>query len=451
MHKVLPVDRLRWIGIRFLDRNGRTFEFEGEIYRAIYQRKAAHVRGLFETGLVSRLVERGWLIDTEMTDLEVPGFGLVLRHRRAPFTHATGSYHWTGSLLLRAAQTYLDLNMELAMHDLCLVDGQGANIAQIDCCRPVWIDFGSIVPLEEPKTGLATYARFFGNPLKLLGRSSQLGQITRQLIRGGGIHDHELASLSLSPERALRRGIQRARGLIERAQLASGDLRSRRRRALEMAHGELPSHLPAIATRWGEYSKKSSLPPGYEQSSPRARAILEVLKRLRPKQVVDLACNAGFFSFMAARQGAEVLAVDYDEAAVEKLDVFARECREPLSVTSACFDVMREARQHVVLPQGDLVLALALTHHLSLSQSYPFAHIASVFARYSRHALVVEFMPNGCGGKKGAEALPEWYTQDNFLKAFQMHFQRVEIIPYDMGTAAPRTLVVCEGKLDRLS
>ena len=44
---------------------------------------------------------------------------------------------------------------------------------------------------------------------------------------------------------------------------------------------------------------------------------------------------------MAARQGAEVFAADYDEVAVEKLYGLARTCDERLSITVACYDLTR--------------------------------------------------------------------------------------------------------------
>ena len=145
-----------------------------------------------------------------------------------------------------------------------------------------------------------------------------------------------------------------------------------------------------------------------------------------------------------ARQGAEVFAVDYDEGAIEKLYELARGCGERISVTSACADL---TRPNPVKPQAELVLALALTHHLSLSQHFPFAHIAENLVGYCTRALIVEYMPNGLGGVRvKPDPLPEWYTLEKFMEAFRRHFQSVEVVTYPAENASPRTMVLCDGK-----
>lgn len=442
---LLPTDRLRWIGCRFRDPNGRTFEFEGGIYRAIYPGKVAHVRHLFESGLVAQFVERGWLIESEMTALEVPGYALVLRHRRAPFAFATGSHQWTRSLLLDAARVYIDFNLALAAHGLSLVDGHSGNFAQVDCCRPVWLDFGSIVPLTDPAAGLNALLKHFINPLKLLSRSAVAGRMARTMIREGGIADAELLGLAARPERILRLFLRAAPAIVERVRFArGGDLVQQRRRRLEIAREHLPARFPVISTKWTGYDKSGALPANYDGLGPRRAAVLAIMQRLRPRQVIDLACNAGFFSFMAARQGAEVFAVDFDEGAIEKLYELARGCGERLSVTSACADLTRPI---AVKPQAELVLALALTHHIALTQNFPWSYIAENLAGYSSRALVVEYMPNGlCGVRRKLEPLPAWYTLDQFMEAFRRHFETVEVVPYPDEGGSPRTMVLCQGK-----
>ena len=93
------------------------------------------------------------------------------------------------------------------------------------------------------------------------------------------------------------------------------------------------------------------------------------------------------------------------------------------------------------------MLALALTHHLSLSQHFPFAHIAENLVGYCTRALIVEYMPNGLGGVRvKPDPLPEWYTLEKFMEAFRRHFQSVEVVTYPAENASPRTMVLCDGK-----
>src|SRR5438046_3340106 len=93
----LPAGEIEWLRDRQLDLNGRVFRFEGEIYRAIYPQRVEHVRSLFERGIVRELVDEGLLIPSEITDLCLRGFGLVLKHRR--LTWRTKPFEWPRSLL----------------------------------------------------------------------------------------------------------------------------------------------------------------------------------------------------------------------------------------------------------------------------------------------------------------------------------------------------------------
>lgn len=444
----LPPDKLRWLGVRFLDPSGRVFEFEGEFYRAIYPDKVAHVRKLFDSGIVARLVERGLLIPTEITPLELSGYGLVLHHRRVPFTIRGGD--WPRSLLRDAGRVVLELNLELLRDGFCTLDAHSANIGQIDCCRPVWLDLGSIATVPKRNTGLAEFRRCYTNPLRLLARSPQLGRLARTLISDGGVSDEEMSALAgVVGFLAKAQRHPRVAKLLKRAKDAlprEADGIKAREQLLRAELEKIDVTFPPLSTQWGGYHQSAALPASYDdQTSTRRQTILRLLRELKPRRVLDLACNEGFFSFMAARQGCEVLAVDYDEGAVESLYTTARQCREPLQVTAACYDLLKPRR---AIPQGELVFALALTHHLSITQQFPFSHIAALLAGYTTDALITEFMPNGVGGHTPKpDPLPAWYTLENYMEAFRPHFASVERVEYPIDpTVSPRVMILCRGR-----
>jgi hypothetical protein len=136
--------------------------------------------------------------------------------------------------------------------------------------------------------------------------------------------------------------------------------------------------------------------------------------------------------------------VDFDEAAVERLYQFGRKSPEPLKVSCACYDLTRP-----LYPRGmqtrkaDLVLALALTHHLSLGQGQTFSSIAELLAAYCTGTLLVEFMPNGLGGTvPKPDPLPAHYNLENFLAAFRPHFGAVKILA-DHKEPQWRVLIEC--------
>ncbi len=68
--------------------------------------------------------------------------------------------------------------------------------------------------------------------------------------------------------------------------------------------------------------------------------------------------------------------------------------------------------------QSDVVLALAVTHHLLLVQKIPVARILKTIGAYSRRLVFVEFMPLGLWDGRTAPPVPAGYTIDWFRRNF---------------------------------
>jgi len=73
--KILPNESIEWLNTSKLDPTGLLFQYEGEIYRAVYKNAVAKVMHLFESGIVKNLIDKGLLIDTRISELAIPGFG----------------------------------------------------------------------------------------------------------------------------------------------------------------------------------------------------------------------------------------------------------------------------------------------------------------------------------------------------------------------------------------
>jgi SAM-dependent methyltransferase len=444
MSSLIPVANVEWLRDRQMDPNGRVFVFEGEIYRAIYPSKTAHVRGLFERGIVEELVAKGLLIATELTDLQMDGYPLVLKHRKLPYR--TKPYEWPRGLLRDGALCVLDLNLALLKQGLMTVDAHAGNLNQANGCRPVWTDFGSIVPLRAPYPA-EQFRRYFTNPLQLLERAPTGSQLARAIIRDGGLDSVTLNALQhpkWSPLRAVRPLRERIEQKLSSADRKTIDPAVRERELLQERERVEAIQLDVPETPWGAYHHNvlEVFPSDYaplRQDSRRA-AIFRLIDQIEPRRVIDLAANAGFYSFYAARSGAEVLGLDFDESAVERFYRVARTHAEDLSVTCACVDAMESAP---VPRKAELALALALTHHLLLGQGYTFEAVASMLARATTSALVVEFMPNGLGGTVPyPDPLPGWYTLDNFIASLRPHFGRVEIVDYPVDPSRNRRVLI---------
>ncbi len=430
MATTLAPESVKWMGVRFLDPHGRVFEHEGEFYRAIYPASAAFMDELFRKGIIENLVRSGLLVETRPTDLHVPGFASVLHHRKIPFITKAGD--WSRTFLKDAALCVLDLNIELLKYGMGTIDYHSANIQQQGRGAPVWIDLGSILPLGNLPPNESFPAEFANNflyPLLLYAKSPALGRICRILSHAGGLSDVEFSALvgekiNLKPVSASREAwLRTARAFVTNIEF------------------------PELDTFWKEYHSGGKGPTAdLDESNGRNHAIKTVLANAKPKRVVDLGCNAGRFSLLAARMGAQTFAADFDEGAIERLHGMLKQVPENLSITGAIRDLSAPQKNSPV--SGDMALALALSHHLSLGQRFPFAHIAEVLSSYSTEGLLTEFMPNGLGGvRRLPDPLPAWYTLESFRKAFEPHFRKIETIEFpNPPPNSPRILVYCTGK-----
>jgi SAM-dependent methyltransferase len=191
------------------------------------------------------------------------------------------------------------------------------------------------------------------------------------------------------------------------------------RAAPSAADPELAAHiLHKRLARLGKQIRSMAGEPGksqwsrYEQSASHYQAadveqkkqfVSAVLERCRPARVLDIGANTGTYSLLAAAAGAQVVALDSDSAALEALGRAALEKKVPVSALVA--NIARPSpaagwrnREHLSLldrltGKFDLVLLLAVIHHLILREQLPLAHIAELSAALTRRWLVVEWVP----------------------------------------------------------
>ena len=154
-----------------------------------------------------------------------------------------------------------------------------------------------------------------------------------------------------------------------------------------------------VGTEWSDYTADTS----YERSAAETNESLvrDLIARVAPRVVWDLGANTGRFSQIAAEADALVIALDVDRGAVEKHYLGVRGRGEtrilPLVVdmtnpSPAVGWAHAERRSLIARGEADLVLALALIHHLAISNNVPLANLARFFADTGRH-LIVEFVP----------------------------------------------------------
>ena len=413
---------------------GETADFIGPVfmrgpvyYRAVRPSARAHAERLFDEGLVETLHEIGFLNHQTRSTLEIEGSPFTIASDSATFRFSANFF--TFELLKRAALKWVDANILLHAHGLGLIDGHLGNFALFGNSDPRWYDLGSIVPLPpEPnaKYGITEFVRFFLGPILTVAKHPALRSIIRSHALVADIGLQAAESEYLTGFRLQEYGSDRLRLLhAMRDALASADFR-------------WPE------TTWSHYSverigRVSSAGLANASGETREGSVLSTLRaELRPEDLVlDLGANDGYFGLHAAAAGARAIISDSDEEALAR--GLTRVDREP--DWKAAF-VAGESMKNV--HQADIVLALALTHHLRLGQNRYFEVIAKKLASYTRRTLITEFMPWGLSVKGEPANLPQDYTLDKFVAWFKTFFASVEVIAHNVAEAGhPRVLVVC--------
>jgi SAM-dependent methyltransferase len=155
-------------------------------------------------------------------------------------------------------------------------------------------------------------------------------------------------------------------------------------------------------TDWSKYTATRSHYTK-DQRDQKAEWVANVFDDLRPARVLDIGANTGEFSALAADRGARVVALERDAAAAERLFRMSRKKR--LNIQTIHADLSRpspavgwENRESTTLiqrleGQSDLVLMLAVIHHLLLMEQIPLRAVLEQAHRLTFRYLIVEWVP----------------------------------------------------------
>ena len=351
------------------------------------------------------------LIPTEPVELDdlpeltgEPAAG-ALRHERIPFV--SHPYEWPFSMLKDAALLQLALGREALRQDLALKDASPYNV-QWRGASPVFVDVGSFERLRpgEPWAGYRQFCMLFLYPLML---QAYRGVGYQAWLRGSidgiapaearallprfrrGVFSHVILHARLEARyaatggREVKRELQRA-GFGK--ELLDANLRKLEKlvRRLEYTPGR---------TAWTEYGATNTYTD--EQAGRKAEFVRAAAARRPGGLTWDLGCNDGTYSRVAAEHADHVVAVDADHATVDGLYRALEGRRDILplvmSVTDPSPDLgWRGAERASLERRGtpDLVLALALVHHVVIAGNVPVASFLD-WLRSLDSALVIEF------------------------------------------------------------
>jgi hypothetical protein len=436
----IPTDQLRFHPHSFADPDGRLFWLDGELYRAISHEKTPFFTQLFENGTVPELIRSGLLVRSELTDLVLDGYGMVLQHKTVPF--ASYPTEWCLPMFKDAAIAYLDVLEALVRRGLTLKDTHPWNLL-FDGTRPVFVDITSITPLSVRPFALDydKFCRYYLHPLILMSQGQE--RIARHLLPDyegilrsdfllmAGATDPSSGPLGHLKEVLRHRLPPRWRELLR---TFSDSMRSAGRKT----NGRVTAVLETL-TQMRRQIEAVVLPvPGAEPNdlTPELQRFLEkMISQLAPRSILSVGAKTLWYSSLAAHVGSTVVVFDKDPQYLSHLYRVARASNLP--VLPLVMDVTdptpsRGLSNHISIAatnrlQCDLVVALSLVNPLMSERRLRLEQVVESVAQFSRRWLIIDYTPRD--------------TLHNFSGALLKHFRTVT--PLEFRSDA-HSLLLCE-------
>lgn len=431
----------------FRDPAGHVEFTDEEVLRHIHPSSSADALRFLQSDLAKK-----WQSSRQMVQgvIEEHGEGLLLRHPRVFFP--SYPWEWSSAMWKAAAHLTLDMCREAVSEGFLLKDATLLNVL-FEGPRPLFVDVLSFDP-RGPSNPIwlaqGQFIRTFLLPLlaqRYLGWPLAASQIYRdgyeptQLAQALGplrqLHPKLLWPVTLpawldrrqktgnpnpAPPRMLEKNPEFTTAILQK------NLRQLGRQIDSASASVRPS-------RWSEYAVTSVHYSAEDQAKKKA-FVDRVVRQSRPKTVLDIGANTGTYSMLAASAGARVVALDTDLASIDQLWVCAS--RESQDILPLVLNIARpspalgweNAESSSFLDRAeqrfDLVMMLAVIHHLLLMDQIPLQHIAVLAARLTRRHLVLEWVPHGDPMfqqlLRGRDALYAGLTIERMQEAFSVHF-----------------------------
>ena len=445
----------------YRDPSGFVFRREGVLYRQVNTVFADDWAAFESSGLHQALVGEGVLVADKPAAIDMaPEQGAVAVIQPDEIGFISFPYEWSFSQLKDAALLTLRAQAMASERGMTLRDASGYNV-QFREGRPVLIDTLSFERAREgePWKPYRQFCEHFLAPLALMAhRDGRLGLLLRTWIDGVPL---DLASELLPRRTRFSAGIAAHIHLHARAQQrhaadAGKPDSGAAPRSVTMSEGRrlaLLDHLrrtveglrlPAHGTEWADYADQTSYSAaGTASKEAIVRRMLEAVAAEGGRRAWDVGANTGRYSAIAAAAGFEVLAADIDWAAVERHYLALRAAGEK-RIMPLLADIAEpspaigwanvERASLLERANADVVIALALVHHLAIGRNVPLAMVAELLARLAPN-LVVEWVPKEDPMVQRLLASREDifadYSAEGFRAAFARSFEIVDEAPIE--------------------
>jgi len=354
-------------------------------------------------------------------------------------------YEWSFSQLKDAALATLKIQKIALEHDMTLKDSSAYNM-QFKNGNPVLIDTLSFEIYQDGKPWQAyrQFCQHFLAPLALMSYTDiRLNQLLKCYLDGIPL---DLAAELLPFKTKLKFSLLMHLHLHARTQKKYAD-KGHASKNIQIKRSNLIALIDSLisvvsgfslkkqSTEWGEYYTFTNYSD--QSFSHKKEIIARVLKNINPEWLWDLGANTGEFTRIAGEQGIQCIAFDIDPVAVE-IHYNVVKQQKITNILPLIIDLTnpspatgwnnKERMSLMQRPRPGAILALALIHHLAISDNLPFNKISGFLSELSDD-LVIEFIPkNDFQVRKLLESRIDifpGYNEENFEKEFSVFFSIV--------------------------
>ncbi len=444
----------------FRDPSGFLFTQNRTLYRQINKVFQEDYDQLVKSSLYKRLITQRLLIPYKEVGLkyaQTKDAYKIIRPEPIPFI--SYPYEWCFSQLKDAALTTLKIQKLALEYDMSLKDASAYNI-QFVKGKPILIDTLSFEKYkEEPWVAYRQFCQHFLAPLSLMSYTDvRLNQLLRIYIDGIPL---ALASTLLPTRTKLKPSLLMHIHLHAKSQKVFADkpsigpveqsLKLRKEQMLNLING-LETAVKRLrwepkGTEWADYYSETN----YSQIAfkQKKEIVKKLLAKTKPKTVWDLGANIGEFSRIASDKGIQTISFDIDPAVVETNYREAVKKGETnllplvLDLTNPSPAIGWENEERMSLLErgpADTALALALIHHLAISNNLPLENIAAFLGKLCR-TLIIEFVPKNDSQVQRLLSTREDIFPDYSQEAFEITFSKYfKILDFAKIKGSERTL-----------
>jgi len=434
----------------FRDPSGYVFNLNGKFYRAIHSSYKENMDLFEQCGLYNELLKNKQILSYH--HLKQSDFNLNKIYHSVilpdQLKHISYPYEWCFSQLKDAALLMLDLQETALNYGMSLKDSSAFNV-QFHNGLPVMIDTLSFEKYEEgsPWVAYQQFCQHFLAPLLLSSFVDERSIKLMQVFIDGIPLDYVTKQLPLSVK--IKPMVFIHIYLHSKAQNKySGQVQLNKKNVTKNSAlgliGSLKSLVNSIKcnqkdSQWCNYY----LDNNYTDIAMRSKkaVINNWIDNIKPKNVWDIGGNNGEFTRLFSIKGIHSILFDMDYKAIEKSYKNSKlECDKNLSSFVLDFTNPtpgigwnnKERLSIIERSYADTILALALIHHLTVSNNLPLGHIAKFFSNITSKYLVIEFVPKADSQfqrlLKTRKDIYSNYNQKEFEKEFSIFFNIVELI-----------------------